>query len=201
MLVHPFATITASTPQGLGVCLWAFLTFLPEPRVRSHTDVGWEGLALTLCSNSAQRCRVEVRTLCIHTKLSHPCLYGLCFVHWCTVMLEQEGAIPKLLPQSWGHGIVSMLKHSEFLSLEIRGQAQFLKNTPTPQSPLHQTLHLAQCSQASTVILATAKPRLVHQIDRWRSMIHQSRERISTALESRGGKLQTTASDALHCTC
>ena len=32
----------------------------------------------------------------LHTKLAHPCLYGACFVHWCAVMLEQEGAVPKL---------------------------------------------------------------------------------------------------------
>ncbi|KAK3534563.1 hypothetical protein QTP86_016656 [Hemibagrus guttatus] len=39
----------------------------------------------------------------LHNKLPHPCLYGPCFVHWCTVMLEHEGAIPKLFPQSWEH--------------------------------------------------------------------------------------------------
>ncbi|KAK3513131.1 hypothetical protein QTP70_003769 [Hemibagrus guttatus] len=55
--------------------------------------------------------KVEVRTLCrtvkfLHTKLTHPCLYGPCFVHWCAVMLEQEGVIPKLFPQSWEHEIV-----------------------------------------------------------------------------------------------
>jgi len=59
---------------------------------------------------------------------------------------------------------------------------------------------LAQCSQTSTVPLATAKPRLLHQIARWRSVIRHSRERVSTALESSGGVLYTTASDALHCT-
>uniref|UniRef100_A0A667XDP1 Niban apoptosis regulator 2b n=1 Tax=Myripristis murdjan TaxID=586833 RepID=A0A667XDP1_9TELE len=55
--------------------------------------------------------RVQVRTLCrpvkfIHTRLCHPCLYGPCFVHWCTVMLEEEGARSKLFPQGWEHGIV-----------------------------------------------------------------------------------------------
>ncbi|KAI4895799.1 hypothetical protein NFI96_004488 [Prochilodus magdalenae] len=45
--------------------------------------------------------RVEVRTLCrpvqfLHTRLAPPCLYGACSVHWCAVMLEQEGAVPKL---------------------------------------------------------------------------------------------------------
>ena len=55
--------------------------------------------------------RVEVRTLCrpvkfLHPKLAPPCLYGPCFVHWWAVMLEQGGAVPKLLPQSWEHEIV-----------------------------------------------------------------------------------------------
>ncbi|KAK3568010.1 hypothetical protein QTP86_028594, partial [Hemibagrus guttatus] len=63
--------------------------------------------------------RVEVRTLCrpvkfLHTKLPHPRLYGPCFVHWCAVMLEQEGVIPKLFPQSWEHEIVqNVLKKTE----------------------------------------------------------------------------------------
>ena len=60
------------------------------------------------------------------------------------------------------------------------------------ESPLHQTLHLAQCSQTSTVLLAAAKPRLLHQIARWRSVIGQSGERVSTALESSGGEFYTT---------
>ncbi|KAI4881870.1 hypothetical protein NFI96_008273 [Prochilodus magdalenae] len=58
--------------------------------------------------------RVEVRTLCrpvqfLHTRLAPPCLYGACSVHWCAVMLEQEGAVPKLSPQSWKHGMVQSL--------------------------------------------------------------------------------------------
>jgi len=44
-----------------------------------------------------------------HTKLTHSCLYGPCFVHWCSVKWEQEGAIPKLFPQSWEHEIVQNL--------------------------------------------------------------------------------------------
>ena len=51
----------------------------------------------------------------------------------------------------------------------------------------------------STVLLATAKPRLINQIARWRSAIRHSREHVSfTALESSGGVLYTTASNALH---
>ena len=74
-----------------------------------------EGLALSLRSDSSQRSSIGLRSgLCrtvrfFHTKLAHPCLYGPCFVLWCPVMLEQEGFIPKLFPQSWEHEIVQNL--------------------------------------------------------------------------------------------
>ena len=58
--------------------------------VWSHTIVGREGLAIILRSNSFQRCSIGF----IHTRLFRPCLYGPCFVHWCTVMLEQEELSP-----------------------------------------------------------------------------------------------------------
>jgi hypothetical protein len=52
---------------------------------------------------------VEVRTPCspvkFNTDLNKPFLYG-CFVHEGIVMLKQERAFPKLLPQSWKHRIV-----------------------------------------------------------------------------------------------
>ena len=35
----------------------------------------------------------------------------------------------------------------------------------------------------------------------WRNAICQSKERVSTALDSSGSVLYNTASDALHCTC
>ncbi|CAI9579000.1 unnamed protein product, partial [Staurois parvus] len=47
-------------------------------------------------------------------------------------------------------------------------------------------LHLAQCSQASTILLATTKPRHDHQIARQRSGIRHSREHVFTALEPSG---------------
>ena len=98
-------------PQGLGVCLWEFMTIPPEAHLCGHT-----------------------------------------------LML----AIPEMFPQSWEEW---------------------------------------NCSKTSTVLLASAKPRLVHQIAWWRSAIRHSRGHVSTALESSGSVLNTTASDALHCTC
>ena len=54
---------------------------------------------------------VEVRALCkpvkfFHTDLDKPFLCGPHFVHGGIVMLKQERAFPKLLPQSWKHRIV-----------------------------------------------------------------------------------------------
>lgn len=49
-----------------------------------------------LLSNPSQRCSIRLRSgLCrtvkiIHTKLSHSGQYRLCFVHWCTVMMDQS---------------------------------------------------------------------------------------------------------------
>ena len=139
-----FAAITASTLLGRCSTRWGIFDHSSRSVfVRSHTDVGWKGLALGPCSSSSERRStgsVEVRILCrlvkfIHTRRSHLRLYGPCSVHWCTVMLEQEGS-----SQNCSHKVRSMycptslgmLKHSEFLSLELRGQAQLLKNNPTP---------------------------------------------------------------------
>ena len=53
----------------------------------------------------------EVSALCrpvkfFHTDLDKPFLYGPRFVDRGIVMLKQERAFPKLLPQSWKHRIV-----------------------------------------------------------------------------------------------
>uniref|UniRef100_A0A667ZGL3 Transmembrane protein 214 n=1 Tax=Myripristis murdjan TaxID=586833 RepID=A0A667ZGL3_9TELE len=71
-----------------------------------------------------------------------------------------------------------------------RGHLQTVPTKLFPQSWKHKV---------ATVLLATAKPRLVHQIARRGSGIRHSREHVSTALESSGGVLYTTASDTLHC--
>lgn len=71
----------------------------------------------------------------------------------------------------------------------------------TPQHiPSATKVYLTQCSQKSTVLLVTAKPKLIHQITRLTIMTRYSREYITTALNSSGGMLSTTASSAFHCT-
>ncbi|CAI9606931.1 unnamed protein product, partial [Staurois parvus] len=51
--------------------------------------------------------------------------------------------------------------------------------------------HLAQCSQTSTVLLATAKPRHVQRIATQGSVICHFKEHVSTALESSAGWLSS----------
>jgi hypothetical protein len=64
---------------------------------------------------------------------------------------------------------------------------------------LAQTLQLALCSRAGNVLLASAKRKFILRTARWWSVIHHSRERISTVPESNGGKLYTTPAEAWHC--
>lgn len=49
----------------------------------------------------------------------------------------------------------------------------------------------------SSILLATAKLRLIHRIAKWRSMIYHSREHISTAIESSCSVFYTTSAKAL----
>jgi hypothetical protein len=71
--------------------------------------------------------------------------------------------------------------------------------TALPLFLFHQTLPLALCIGAGNVLPASAKPRLVRLTARWWSVIHHSRECISTAPESNGGELYTTPANNWHC--
>lgn len=71
----------------------------------------------------------------VHQQQTLSCFHGSCFVHWCIVLLEQEVDNPKLFPQSEGvwncPTSLCMLKHSEFLLLELKSKAQLVRNNPT----------------------------------------------------------------------
>lgn len=91
-----------------------------------------------------------------------------------------------------------MLKQS-FPFTGTRESSPTPKNQPHTIILLHQTLQLAECSQAGNVLLASAKPRLVHQTFWQRSMIRQFRENVSTTSESSGDILYITPSDTWYC--
>jgi hypothetical protein len=81
----------------------------------------------------------------------------------------------------------SVLHRLDFSSLELRGLAQNMKYSSRPIFLLHQTLQLALCIGAGSILLTSTKPRWICRTARWWSMIHHSRERVSTAPESNGG--------------
>ena len=121
MELIPFAAITVSTLLGrLSTRCWniaAGICFHSATRalVRSGTDVGQLGLVRSRHSNSSQRCSMGLRSgLCrgqssSSTPIStnHFCMdLALCLYGPGIVMLKQERAFPKLLPQSWKHRII-----------------------------------------------------------------------------------------------
>ena len=81
--------------------------------LKSGTDVGWLGLTCSQRSNWSQRCSMGLKP-CLFAGQSFTStaisdkqfLYGPRFVHGVIVMLKQEMAFPKLLPQSWKHRLI-----------------------------------------------------------------------------------------------
>jgi hypothetical protein len=148
---------------------------------------------------------VEVRALCrpvkfFHTDLDKPFLYGPRFVHRGIVMLNQEIAFPKLLPQSWKHRKSSRMSlYAAALRFPFSAnkgpspnhEKQSQTIIPLPPNFTIETMHLDRQR-----FLATAKPPFVRRTAKWRSVIHHSREHVSTAPETNGSKLFTTPADA-----
>ena len=99
-------------PRDVGTLLWGFASIQPRALVRSGTDVGRLGLARSLHFNSSQRCSMGLRSgLCTCQSsystpiwTNHFCMTLLCARG--IVMLKQERAFPKLLPQRWKHRII-----------------------------------------------------------------------------------------------
>jgi len=123
-----------------------------------------------------------------HTKLAHPCLYGL----WCAVMLEQEGVgSMKLSKISW---------YAEAFRVPFTGTQG---PSPAPEKQPHTiilpppnfTLGTMQsnkyCSPGNRQTQTRPSDCQMEKRD-W------SLQR--TTLKPSGGVLFTTASDALHCT-
>ena len=108
----PSAARTASTLLGRlstrfrSVCFFFLLTIFPEAHWWSHTDVGPEGLALSLRSDSSQRCSIGLRS-------------GLC-----------AGQSSSSTPDSAIHVFMDLALCSGAQS--CWSQAQLLKNNLTP---------------------------------------------------------------------
>ena len=123
--VHP---LTASTTLGrLSTRFRSVFTGIFDHSsrsafVRSHTDVGWEGLAFSLPSYSSQRCSIGLMSgLCAgQSSLSTP--NSLIHVLLCALMHSYVGTgrgHPQTFPSKLGAWncptSLGMLKHSDFL--------------------------------------------------------------------------------------
>ena len=70
---------------------------------------------------------------------------------------------------------------------------------PRPLFLPHKTLQLALCIGEGSVLLASSNPKFIRWTARWWSLIHHSRDCVSSAPESNGAKLYTTPANAWHC--
>lgn len=112
--------------------------------VRSYTDVAWEGLPPSLHCNSFQRCSdwgQDCVRLCLRNLL-------------CELVLEKWQVISRLFPESWEHTncpkCLGVPKHSESLSVKIKGQASPLKKQQDTIAllPLNKVLFYWQLPQS-----------------------------------------------------
>lgn len=173
---RPFAARAASTLLGRLTTRWrswwAFSTILAEAHLWGHTrmleEKAWLSVSAWIDPSGvlAGSGRVFVQASQVHPpdSATHAYMDLAC----CT----RKGQAPNSSHKVGNIEMSTMSWYgeaSEFLSLGPRDQAQLLKNKPTPSPPLHQTLHSAQPSQTSPV-----KPRLVHHIAKWRSVIRHS---------------------------
>lgn len=140
----------------------------------ADTDDGWEGQATVsvgCCIEWRSGLWAEESSCCTPASLVCVFVILLCALVHCQLWTGQSHpqTVPTMLRARKCPKCLGLLEHEEFLSVELRGWAQLLKYTSTPWSPLLQSLHLAQCNQTCTVLLTTAKPKLVHRITRRRS--------------------------------
>uniref|UniRef100_A0A674DXE6 Signal transducing adaptor molecule (SH3 domain and ITAM motif) 2 n=1 Tax=Salmo trutta TaxID=8032 RepID=A0A674DXE6_SALTR len=118
---------------------------------------------------------VKVRTLCrpvkfFHTDLDKPFLYGPRFVHGGVVLLKQEMAFPKLLPQVGSTESSRMALYAVTLRFPFtgtKGPSPNQENSPRPFFLLHQTLQLALRIGAGSTPPPSTKPRFGRQNARW----------------------------------
>ena len=160
----------------VSVEIWAHL--VGRASLRSGADVACEGLARNLCFSSSQRCstRLEFGLFASFSTLnsSNHDFLALAWCAWVQSGWNRNEPSPNFFKKvgsivQW----LGMLKQA----------ARTLKNSLIPLSLLHRTSQLAQGSQASNILLASAKPRLPNLTAKQRSAIHCSTEHVFTTLQ------------------
>lgn len=156
-----------------------------------NTDVGREGLAHKFQCNSSQRCSVGLRRsgLCAGQS-SFSTANSLIHVFMdLTLRTCAQFCFNRKGPSSNCSHKVRSMKLSKMSCYDEALRVLFTGTkglSPAPEKQPHTIisppLHMTQCSLKSTVLLATAKPRLVHRISSHRSVIRHSRESSGSML-------------------
>ena len=130
-------------PQGIGMCLWEFVTILTEGHLWGHTMMFGGKAWLTVSALLQPKVvlsgwgqdSVQASQVHPHHTLSSMSSWTLL----CALVHSHVGTRrghPKTVPTklaAWNcPASLGMPKHSEFLSLKLRGRAQLLKNNPKP---------------------------------------------------------------------
>ena len=169
---------------------------------RSRTDVGHEGLVLSLRSNSSQRCSIWLRSgLCPgQSSSSTPNSVLHVFVDLLHALVHSHVRTgrghPQTVPTELGAWncptSLGMLMHSEFLSKGTKGPSPAPEKQPRTIIPPPPNKYRSPGNRQTQTRPSDCQMEK-HDLS--------LREHVSTALESSGGVLYTTAPDALHRTC
>ena len=179
-------------------CCGDFLRF-------NHKSINEVVTCLIRRSNSSQRCSVGMKSLFCAGQSSSSTLilnYFCMDLTLCTGALpcwNRKGPSPNCCHKVGSTELSRISLYAVALRFPFTGLAWAMKNIPRPLFLHYQTLHLALCIWAGSVLLPTANPRFVHWTARWWRVIHHSKEGISTAPVSNGGEIYTTPADAWHC--
>ena len=132
----------------------------------------------------------------------HPCLYGLALCTGAQSCGQREGPAPNCSTKL-EHGIVQMSCSAEAFPVPLtgtKGPSPAPEKQPHTITPPPPNFTLGTMQSHKYRCPGNRQTQTRPSDARWRSAIAHSREHASTALESSGGVLYTTASHALHCT-
>jgi hypothetical protein len=170
---------------------WGYLlqsVFQFIPKVFDGVEVG------TLCRKSCPSTSISTNHFCMDLTLCKGAL-----LRW-----NRKGPSPNCCHKVGSIELPRMSLYAVALRFPFtgtKGHSRIMKNIPIPLFLFHQTLLLVFCIGKGSVLLASAKPRFVYRTARWWSVIHHSRECVSTAPDSNGVELYTIPAYAWHCTC
>jgi len=146
-LAHPLQLSASTLLEFRSVFMGIFDHSSWSAFVRSGTDVGWEGLAHSLLSNSSQSRSIRSRSGLCAGQSSSSTPNQLIMSLW-TLLWNRN--IPKLFPQSWEHEIVQHV----LVCWKIRSSFHWNQGAkPNPWKTTPQGTLLLTCSWSGTIFI------------------------------------------------